>query len=130
VDFPGAVLSASTNISNPGDLVGFYRSGDGAFHGFLLHAGSFSAIDFPGASSTEAFGINDAGLIVARYALGGQDPVLNGHGFLLQKGTFTSFDFPGGVATTPLDINDAGQVVGFYHDTSGNDHGFEASGLR
>jgi uncharacterized membrane protein len=76
------------------------------------------------------FGINDAGRIVGRYALNGEDPVFAGHGFLLNKGTFTSFDFPGALATAPLDINEAGQVVGFYKDAAGSDHGFIASGLR
>jgi uncharacterized membrane protein len=110
--------------------VGFYKSADTVTHGFSFNDGSFSSIDFPGASSTEAFGINDAGVIVGRYALNGQDPVVSGHGFLLDKGAFTSFDYPGSLETTPLDMNSAGQIVGFYTDANGHDHGFVASGLH
>jgi probable HAF family extracellular repeat protein len=55
-----------------GDLVGFFVTDGcdppfGNTHGFVLRDGEFTAIDFPGARSSDAFGINDDGVIVGRY---------------------------------------------------------------
>jgi uncharacterized membrane protein len=36
-------------------------------HGFLLRDGQFTLIDFPGTQVTDAFAINDDGVIVGRY---------------------------------------------------------------
>jgi hypothetical protein len=63
-------------INPAGDLVGLYGAG-GTTHGFLLHEGTFTTIDVPGASSTLAFGINPRDDIVGQYSAGGTN-----HGFL------------------------------------------------
>src|SRR5215471_1100622 len=64
---------------------------------------TFTTVDVPGATSTIANGINDAGQIV-----GGFSDSTGGHGFLYTGGSFTTlpggFDYHG--------INDAGQIVG------------------
>ena len=81
-------------------------------------APTFSTIDFPGASFTVAFGINNRGEIVGNYGFADG----TGHGFLLDKGNFTTIDFPGAPATAPkgaLGINDGGQIVGFYGTSLG-----------
>jgi hypothetical protein len=53
-------------------------SAGGTTHGFLLDKhGSFTSIDFPGATSTAASGINPRGDIVGTYTAGGIT-----HGFL------------------------------------------------
>ena len=36
-------------------------------HGFLLRDGEFTVLDFPGSPATDAFCINDDGVIVGRY---------------------------------------------------------------
>jgi hypothetical protein len=41
-------------------------------HGFVLRDGSYTPIDFPGATATRAFGINARGDIVGNYVLGGK----------------------------------------------------------
>ena len=54
----------------------------GANHGFLLLQGSFTTIDVPGASSTQAFGINPRGDIVGQYSCRGHHswlPPSRGH---------------------------------------------------
>ena len=51
---------------------------------------NYTSIDYPGAASTFAFGINPQGDIVGGYV----DGTGREHGFLLRQGTFTSFDYP------------------------------------
>ena len=71
---------------------------------------SFTPIDFPGASLTEAFGISPEGAIAGSY--GNATGV---HGFLLSKGAFTTIpDFPGASTTGAEGINAEGNIVGFY----------------
>jgi hypothetical protein len=80
-------------------------------------------IDFPGSTSTQAFGLNDHGQVVGAYV----DAAGAMHGFLLSKGQFQSIDDPFGVGTTLVNgINDFGALVGFYMDAAGNTDGFLA----
>jgi uncharacterized membrane protein len=80
----------------------------------------FTTIGAPGASSTDARGINDAGQIVGSFA-----NATGVHGFL-NTGVFTTFDPPGARATQTFSINDAGQIVGFFFDGTST-HGFLAA---
>jgi hypothetical protein len=52
------------------EIVGEFTS-SGITHGFLLSQDVFSAIDVPGATSTNALGINESGDIVGAYTTGG-----------------------------------------------------------
>src|SRR2546427_9504195 len=54
----------------------------------------FSSIDVPGATFTQAFGINAGGEVVGFYI----DATGKQHGFLRSGETFTSIDFPGAAA--------------------------------
>ena len=83
---------------------------------------TFTDIRAPGATWTEAYGINDAGQIV------GQDS--NGS-FLDTNGTFTTVSVPGSASPTggvtgtwAYGVNNGGQIVGYYNDTYGYSHGF------
>jgi uncharacterized membrane protein len=73
---------------------------------------TFTTIDFPGAFSTEALGINDSGQVVGAY----NENLPGAGGFLLSGGNFTTVNFPGpGIQETFAEgINDRGQVVGGY----------------
>src|SRR5262249_25010782 len=51
----------------------------------------FTTIDVPGATSTEALGINASGQIVGQY----DDASGTTHGYLLCKGKYTTLDVPG-----------------------------------
>ncbi|HEX3585003.1 MAG TPA: hypothetical protein VH024_03365 [Candidatus Angelobacter sp.] len=64
-------------------------------------------IDFPGATSTAAEGINDRGDIVGIYF----DNTGTLHGFLQQNGALTTIDVPGAILAFPFEINDRGQIV-------------------
>jgi hypothetical protein len=53
-------------LNDNGDIVGSY--GDATTrHGYLYRKGVFLTLDYPGASNTDAFGINNTGSIVGTY---------------------------------------------------------------
>ena len=92
-----------------------------------LVAGSFTftTIDFPGSSFSNALGINNSGQVVGAYDTGTTPE----HGFLLSGGIFSTLDFPGPSSTAAIGINDSGQVVGLYQNTVNfQTHGFLLSG--
>jgi len=98
-------------------IVGLYLAG-GTFHGFLLNKGTFTTIDVPGATRTQAGGINDRGQIVGDYLADGVQ-----HGFRFDGGIFVTTDVPTGTATQAVGINDRGEIVGVY-TSAGRSHGF------
>jgi len=62
---------------------------------------TFEKVDFPGATSTQATGINDVGQIVGTYRIGDSS-----HGFLLNGGIYTPIrDCPGANSPLPIGIN-------------------------
>jgi len=71
---------------------------------------TFTSFDYPGAKSTYATAINNAGVIVGYYT----DASNNYYGFTYTGSTFTSLSFTGFVNTQIWGINDSGEVVGFY----------------
>jgi hypothetical protein len=91
-------------------------------HGVLLNASLslFQLFDYPGAYSTYALGINNAGQIVGSYT----SPSDNGwHCFLSDGGrTFVNIDPPGSanppdsVSRSVTMINNQGDIAGFYTD--------------
>lgn len=88
-------------------MVGAYRLVDGKGHGFLLSAGQFITIDYPGSRGTIAGGISSSGDIVGAQF----DDQFNLRGFLLRKGQFSSIDSPGAKWTFPAMIVDD-RIVG------------------
>lgn len=88
-------------------------------HGFLYYPGlnnqgMFTTIDFPGASYTSLYGINDSGQLVGSF----ETPALQIRGFLDDHGAFTQIDFPGAVATELTGINNTGEIVGNFTPAS------------
>ncbi len=73
----------------------------------------------PGAKSSIAESVNDAGQIVGTY-----DKNQRGHGFLYDNGTYQTIDYPNSIFTEALGINNNGEIVGVYWDQSGGIHGF------
>lgn len=137
-DFPGADATVPLGINTVnGDIVGSYTDKVGT-HGFLLSGVRFASIDFPGASFTEAWKINDFGVIVGRYHSSTDDLF---HIFRLSGGIFTAVgDFPGGLQTASIGFahggfNNLGDIVSYYCSTGpcnlnldGHVHGFLLSG--
>ena len=115
--YPGALLTLPNAINNANTIVGSYFDASSNEHGFIFHAGKFTRVDFPGATSTEATGLNDIGDIVGIYQVPGP---LNLHGFVRHNGVFTTLDDPAATfATRPLGINIQGTIVGNYDDAHG-----------
>jgi hypothetical protein len=79
---------------------------------------TFTTIDFPGAVSTQLWGINPAGDIVGFYTLSDT----SSHGFLLSGQNFTPIDFPGSAVTMLWGINAGGDIVGEYASTLTGPH--------
>src|SRR5258708_37299528 len=99
----GLLLSASSNVFGQG--------------------GTFTASDFPGATTTQAWGITANGDIVGFYVSADKAT----HGFLKSRGEFSSIDFPGAAYTDALGISPRGDVIGDYAATltgSGPHHGY------
>jgi len=84
----------------------------------------FTTIDVPGATLTNAQGINHQGDIVGTY----NDTAGQQHGFLRSGGQYRTIDIPNGHAVVARGINDAGDIVGSYQrpgETGGiPSHGF------
>jgi probable HAF family extracellular repeat protein len=81
-----------------------------ASSGFMYSGGTTTIINVPGATETEAFGINNAGQIVGDYS---NDGGATRRGFLLSGATYSTFAAPGATTTIPLGINNSGQIVGY-----------------
>jgi probable HAF family extracellular repeat protein len=100
-DFPFSTVTNSYDMSPSGDeIVGAYRDSAKVVHGFLLRLGdsmstfgvnpqfgmtgrfNFVTIDYPGATSTQTFGINSRGDVVGSCL----DAAGKRHGFFLSRG--------------------------------------------
>lgn len=103
-DFPFSISTQPWDISPSGDkVVGFYTDAAKKTHGFLMWLGdsvhsigtfglnpqleligpfAFVSIDYPGSTSTSAYGINSRGDVVGRYV----DAAGNTHGFFYSPG--------------------------------------------
>lgn len=126
-DFPGATNATTPEgINYSGEIVGYYGDTTGQHHGYLYnyYGGSFTSIDCPNSTQTEAYGVNNSGSIVGFY----YDSSGAAHGFLYQpgfpSGFCTGFDYPGATSTYAWGINDDTQISGYYRDSVGGVHGF------
>jgi hypothetical protein len=124
---PGASLTAAA-INNRGDVAGFYTTTAGVTDAFLKYSyGRFVTLAVPGASMTQAFGVNDRDEVVGTYTDGTGNSATT-HGFTWRPGHgFSTVDDPHGVGTTTINgVNDRGDLVGFYTDAAGNTDGMLA----
>jgi len=128
---PTASLTAAA-INNNGDIAGFYTNpATGNTDGFLKRGGRFTDLAVPGASATQALGVNDHDEVVGTYTVGsGSGAVM--HGFTwTPRGGFVTVDDPHGMGTTTINgVNNAGDLVGFYVDANGNTDGMLATPLH
>ena len=102
-------------------IVGVYLGSDGNYHAFQRTVdGNLFTFDYPGAVSTHAEGINNAGTINGYFT----DSSGNAHGFFGGLGYFTQYDISGAANSLPRGINGFGTVAGSIGDSSGVMHGF------
>jgi hypothetical protein len=128
IHVPGKSVTA-TGINTAGDITGFATDAAGSTSSWLLKGGHLTSFQFPGGSSTQAFGINSKDQIVGSY-LDGAGVM---HGFVLTSplgpvSHWTTIDDPNGIGSTIINgINTAGDLVGFYTDAAGNTDGMLAT---
>jgi hypothetical protein len=113
-------------INGLGDIAGFATNSAGNTEGFLkLPSGRVVHLNVPGASATQAFGVNNGDEVVGTYTTGSGMNAMN-YGFVWSPGRgFATVSDPNGIGSTTVNgVNDRGAVVGFYTDTDGNTDGF------
>jgi hypothetical protein len=127
---PGGSLTA-TAINNNGNVAGFYIDSRRHTDAFLAGVhGSFRTLDYPGATATQALGVNDHDEVVGAYT-DGSGSTATTHGFTwTQASGFATIDDPYGTGTTINGVNNAGDLVGFYVDGDGFTHGMLANPAR
>lgn len=118
-DPPGAISSLAVTVIASGVVFGSYTDSSGVGHGYELNHGTYTTIDFPGASFTFVGGANSNGESVGEEVTAGV-----AHSFLLANGAFTSFDPPGAVLSDASGINPSGVIVGLFIDSGGVEHGY------
>ena len=115
-------------INNSDDVAGFFTNAKGAVDGFLHTArGRTYTLAYPGASMTQALGVNDFREVVGVYTVGsGNNAVTHGFTWTPERGFRTVNDPHGAGGATVNGVNDSGDIVGFYTDSAGNTDGFAA----
>jgi hypothetical protein len=121
---PSLVAAA---INNKGWIAGFYQTKGGVTDAFLLARHHLTKLAVPGATMTQAFGVNDEGKVVGAYTVGSGSNAKS-YGFTWKAGHgFRTVNDPNGIGSTVINgVNDHGELVGFYTDTAGNVDGFLA----
>jgi hypothetical protein len=128
VTINGASSVTAAAINNRDDVAGFLTNAKGTTDAFLRTAGGRTyTLAYPGASATQALGVNDFREVAGVYTVGTGNSAAT-HGFTWTPGRgFKTVDDPHGVgATTVNGVNNFGGIVGFYTDGAGNTDGFAA----
>jgi hypothetical protein len=114
-------------INNFGTVAGFYVNSKGVTVAFIKSGSHFTTIAHPGATMTQAFGVNDSNVVVGAWTVGSGSSAKT-YGFTWTRGHgFTKVNDPHGIGTTIVNgVNDRGELVGFYVDSAGNSDGFLA----
>jgi uncharacterized protein (TIGR03437 family) len=132
LDAPGADAgtTAGAGINDSLSVVGTYAvtqpcgaSSCRVLYGFVYSGGSFTTINFPGSTSTNAMGMNNSGQVVGWYEIpsgAGQSQ----NGFIYSQGSYSMLNVPKALITAPASINTAGQVVGGFEPSPGVSSGF------
>jgi hypothetical protein len=112
---PGSNFSWFWAINNLSQMVGYYsQSGISGTQGFFRKAnGTYvTGLTFPGADTTQLFGLNDRGTIVGVW----YDPTTSlPHGLILQSlNEYTQIDISGAISTVLSGINNNNIVTGYY----------------
>jgi hypothetical protein len=129
VNVPGLTNVSGAAINNLGDIAGFGTNASGTTVAYLLRSDArLITLAVPGATMTQAFGVNDGNEVVGQYVVGTSSDAQT-FGFVWAPGYgFATINDPNGVGATTINgINDRGQLVGFYTDSSGNTDGLLAT---
>jgi len=110
----GTDYSDAYKINDRGDVVG-WDCDDVTCHAFLLRDGVVTLLDFPGATLTYGWDINESGAVAGVWDLyDSQGNFIYEGGFLWKDGSFTEVAFPGAGDTAVTGINARGDFVGLW----------------
>jgi hypothetical protein len=129
INVNGDTSVTAAAINDLGDVAGFATNSAGTMEAFLKQSnGRLIRLNFPGASSTQAFGVNNGDEVVGQYMVGTGNSATT-HGFVWAPGLgFENVDDPNGIGATTINgVNDHGDLVGFYTDSNGNTDGLLAT---
>lgn len=96
----------------------------------LAQTFTYSTVDVPGATATQARGINTSGEIVGFYQTTScsnytlQVPNCATQGYKRVHGKIVTLNVPNAISTTVTGVNDHGDIVGFYQRSDNSYHGF------
>jgi hypothetical protein len=126
----GVTSSTASGINAEDSICGFVTLKNGDVESFLVRKASphLFVIKYPGATATNAFGVNKFGEVVGTYTTGPSSAPLT-FGFTWSHGKgFQKINYPGSMNGTTFvnGVNDAGDLVGFYNGMGGNTNGFIA----
>ncbi len=122
---PGSVSDTATGINDWGAISGFYTGPGGVTRAFMKGPGGrITRLTYPGATTTQAFGINKRGEVVGTYMTGSGNSARSfGFTWTRQAG-FRRITAPFGFGRTTINgVNDAGDLVGFFTGPAGKTHG-------
>lgn len=131
---PNSTSTAIMGVNDFGDLVGFYKKGDGTYHGFIwFHQNIVRTIDFPGTKTgTVPFGINRAGIVVGGLWGISSQGTFPSSGWVWVNGTFSNMNptpqNPAGPCCWSVNgIADSGVIAGQIFNADFNQAWFKAS---
>jgi probable HAF family extracellular repeat protein len=111
LQYPGAIYTDATGISNSGVIVGTYRDDSNNVHAYKYESGVYTNVDYPGSAANYGMGIAAGGQVLGTYGMAVEGPY---HAFILDHGTYTTFDFPG-METDARMMNASGKIVGAFN---------------
>jgi len=114
----GVAGSIPQAINDADQVIGAYVDAAGS-HAFLYSDGGYTTLAVPGAASTVATQINNAGQVFGTYTTPPESGPSVTRYFVYSDGAYTPIAVPGATNTTANQINDAGQVAGTYTDPTG-----------
>ena len=125
---PGASSVTAAAINNAGGVAGSCAGPGQVTEGFYQQpGGQLYLLRVPGATMTEALGVNDNGEVVGAYRIGrGGGAITRGFTWTRERGFATVTGPDGAVSTTISGVNNAGDLVGYYVSRGGT-HGLVAT---
>jgi hypothetical protein len=132
LDPPGCRVNIHTNDVNArGEVVGSCQVVQfGPFRGYKYADGSYEFIEFPGATSTQMMGINEAGHVIGFASMPDPGGTVN---FIRRGDRFESIELTGvdGLASFRIhQINSAGMILGSVYGADGRGRGFLARRIQ
>jgi len=113
---PGALAISPQGINAGGDISGSYVDAGGKQHGFILHDGALTTIDFPSADGTGVNGIGPSGDVVGTHWRNGEEASAF-HGFRRTvSGDFQDVHYTTHLYEIPQRILPDGTILGCRHD--------------